>query len=144
MITLDLDTFGTRLDDAIDAFAACLGKDFGAWLLRMPPPLLGQPCPRERPCRYYQCRHHLAVEWTLGGMPRLVHPDERLADMRHTCVWDAVADHPAGMSLDQVSQRIGVSLARTQQIQETAKIKVQRRMRGIIRNPFDPLDRSAI
>lgn len=110
--TLNLDDEWSRLEPVLDAWERALGRGCGAWLLKVPPPLLGQPCSHPRPCRYYQCRWHMAVEWSRAGRPSLVHPETALADLEHTCLWDVVNDSPRGLPEPEIGRKLGLSQQR--------------------------------
>ena len=91
------------------------------------PPLPGLPKTRGecregvRPCPFASCRHHLAVNVTAAGAlhtsrPRVAAPD--------TCALD-VAER-GGVTLESVSELLGVTRERIRQIEANALRKLQR------------------
>ena len=78
-----------------------------------------------RPCPYAGCRHHMAVEVSLGGSIVIFWPDRQIWDVEHTCSLDLAEDR-GGMSAEEIGELMGISPARVRQIQDGALKKLRR------------------
>lgn len=86
----------------LDRFAQVLGADWMAQAYA-PLPRSWVDCPKGI-CRHFLCPWHLSVETTTRGSLRLVHPAVRVEDRPHSCVWQFIAAHPDGASLEEVGR----------------------------------------
>lgn len=77
-------------------------------------------CPDERPCPWLSCSMHLAIDVTPRG--GLVARD--ISTLAETCALD-VADQ-GGHTLEEVSELLGVTRQRVQQIEERATSRLRR------------------
>ncbi|MCU0692661.1 MAG: hypothetical protein MUF54_14770 [Polyangiaceae bacterium] len=107
-LTLNLSLPMSRLRPVLDAWDACLGKGWEEWLRKIPPPLIGAPCPTDKPCRYFACRWHMAVEWNDNGNPELV-SRVRLCNQKYSCLWDIIEDNPAGLTEEEIAKHLSLS-----------------------------------
>lgn len=77
-----------------------------------------------RPCPYVGCRHNLALDVDTSGAVRAVVPTLDLEALPDTCALDVAEAHPHGLTLDEVSQRLGLTRERVRQIEDRALAKV--------------------
>ena len=99
-----------------------LGPGWIAWMEAVPPPARGASCNHARPCRYYRCRWHLAINWVCGE-PEIVWPEASVEQLPHTCLFDLIDDNTtaaeladsgdAGMTAEAIAEVDGTSKAHT-------------------------------
>ena len=79
-----------------------------------------------RPCPWYSCKHHLAldVDPNTGRIDLRADP-EHLAELRDTCALD-VADR-GGVTLEVVGELLGVTRERVRQLEDKALARLARR-----------------
>lgn len=77
-----------------------------------------------RPCPYFACRYHLALDVTPAGGIKINHPESTLEDLPSSCSLD-LADRYQFLTLEEVGDVLNITRERVRQIETRALVKVR-------------------
>lgn len=80
-------------------------------------------CPKERPCLFVTCRHHLYCDVNKKGGIHFNYPGVDVAALEHSCALDYIDSE--GMTLEDVAKIMKVSRERVRQIEAKALKKIR-------------------
>ncbi len=84
----------------------------------------------ERPCPWFRCRYHLAVDVTPAGGLQFTWPGLDLDDVPETCALD-IADRGAA-TLDRIAAALNMAPTRVQQLELGALLRLQAKMPRLV------------
>jgi hypothetical protein len=80
-----------------------------------------------RPCPWVSCRYHLALDVSpRTGSIKVTHPGREPWELAATCALDVAAEHPEGLALEDVAQRMNLTRERVRQIEAATLAKLSR------------------
>lgn len=103
------------------------------------PAVIGEvSCPCMAPdskCYVDGCRYHMTLKKDLNK-----NRIQAIQDSKYTCLFEVIADHPNGLSLEQIGVIMGVTMEAVRQQEMSALTKLKRRMRHLETYNEDDVD----